>query len=99
MCIRDSDTRRARQVLAEMLGSGGSAAEAMKALGIAEVDDSELERLCRDLIEANPKIVAEVRAGKVKAAGALIGQAKQKNPNVNPARVRALCLAMIEKGP
>jgi len=93
------DTRRARQVLAEMLGSGGSAAEAMKALGIAEVDDSELERLCRDLIEANPKIVAEVRAGKVKAAGALIGQAKQKNPNVNPARVRALCLAMIEKGP
>ncbi len=91
------DTRRGREVLAEMIASGKSADEAMKALGITEVDDSELESLCRELLQANPKIVAQVKQGKLKAAGALIGQAKQKNPNVNPSRVRELCLELIEK--
>lgn len=91
------DTGRGREVLTEMIASGGSLDETMKALGIAEVDESELESLCRELLEANPRIVADVKEGKLKAAGALIGQAKQKNPNVNPGEVRALCLEMIEK--
>ena len=91
------DTRRGREVLTEMIASGGSLDAAMKALGIAKVDESELESLCRELLEANPRIVADVKEGKLKAAGALIGQAKQKNPNVNPGEVRALCLEMIEK--
>jgi len=91
------DTGRGREVLTEMLASGGSVDETMKALGIAEVDESELESLCRELLEANPRIVADVKEGKLKAAGALIGQAKQKNPNVNPGEVRALCLELIEK--
>jgi aspartyl-tRNA(Asn)/glutamyl-tRNA(Gln) amidotransferase subunit B len=91
------DTRRGREVLAEMIASGKSVQEAIGALGIAEVDESELESLCRELLEANPKIVADVKAGRRKAAGALIGQAKQKNPNVNPSRVRELCLRLIEK--
>jgi len=89
-------TSRGREVLAEMLGCGASAEEAMKSLGIEQVDESALEDLCRELLEANPKIVAQVKEGKVKAAGALIGQAKQKNPNVNPGRVREICLEMIE---
>lgn len=80
-----------------MIASGGSPDETMKALGIAAVDESDLESLCRELLEANPRIVADVKEGKLKAAGALIGQAKQKNPNVNPGQVRALCLEMIEK--
>jgi aspartyl-tRNA(Asn)/glutamyl-tRNA(Gln) amidotransferase subunit B len=91
------DTRRGRDVLAEMIASGKSAQAAMQALGITEVDESELESLCRQLLEANPKVVADVKAGKLKAAGSLIGQAKQKNPNVNPGRVREVCLELIEK--
>jgi len=91
------DTRRGREVLAEMIASGKSAEEAMKALGITEVDESELESLCRELVEANPRAVAEVRQGKLKAVGALIGQAKKRNANVNPSRVRELCLELIEK--
>lgn len=88
-------TSRGREVLAEMVASGKPAEEAMQALGIEQVDDSALEDLCRELLEANPKIVAQIKEGKVKAAGALIGQAKQKNPNVDPGRVRETCLEMI----
>ncbi len=89
-------TTRAREVLAEMLASGKSAEQAMAAIGIEEVDESALEQLCRALLEASPKIVAQIREGKAKAVGALIGQAKKKNPNVNPGRVREICLNMIE---
>ncbi len=89
-------TGRAREVLAEMVAGGGSAEEAMQSLGIEQVDDSATESLCRELLAANPKIVAQVQEGKVKAVGAIIGQAKKKNPNVDPGRVREICLELIQ---
>lgn len=85
-------TSRGRDVLARMLQTGASVREAIGALGIAEVGEEDLESLCRELLSANPRIVADLKAGKLKAVGALIGQAKKKNPNVNPDRVRQLCL-------
>jgi hypothetical protein len=33
----------------------------------------------------------------LQAAGAFVGQAKKKNPNVDPARVREICLVLIGK--
>ncbi len=91
------ETTRGREVLAEMIASGKSAREAIDALGISPVDESQLETLCRELVEANPKIVADVKNGKIKAAGALIGQAKKRNPNVNAAQVREVCLKLIDQ--
>jgi aspartyl-tRNA(Asn)/glutamyl-tRNA(Gln) amidotransferase subunit B len=88
-------TGRGREVLARMIAAGESADEAMKALGIEAVDESALESLCRELLAENPRIVAELKDGKLKAAGALIGMAKKKNPNVDPTQVRELCLDMI----
>jgi len=90
-------TGRGREVLAQMIDAGVSVDEAMKQMGIVEVDESALENLCRELLDANPKVVAEVKEGKAKAIGALVGQAKKKNPNVNPGRVREICLELIEK--
>ena len=88
-------TSRAREVFAEMLAGGKSLDETMQAMGIAAVDESELENLCRELLAANPKVVAEVKEGKPKGLGQLIGQAKKKNPNVNPNRFRELCEELI----
>lgn len=97
--IRDGelDGGRGRDVLEWMIEHRGSADEGIAALGIEHVDESALEALCRELLDANPKIVADIQAGKAKAAGALIGQAKKKNPNVDPARVRELCLEIASK--
>jgi aspartyl-tRNA(Asn)/glutamyl-tRNA(Gln) amidotransferase subunit B len=91
------ETSRAREVLAKMLSTGLSVAESIKSLGIEQVDDAALIDLCRELLAANPKIVAEVKEGKQKGIGQLIGQAKKKNPNVNPNRVREICLELSEK--
>ncbi|HEY2892579.1 MAG TPA: Asp-tRNA(Asn)/Glu-tRNA(Gln) amidotransferase subunit GatB [Pirellulales bacterium] len=91
------DTSRAREVFIEMVSSGRSAAEVMKSQGIVQVDESALVALCQELIEANPKIVADIKAGKQQAAGNLIGQAKKKNPNVNPGRFRELVVELVSK--
>jgi len=91
------DGSRAKDIFDQMLASGVSAADAMKMLGIEKVDQSQLVDLCRKLLEENPKIVADVKEGKQKAVGALIGQAKRHNPNANPNEVRQLCLQLIEQ--
>jgi aspartyl-tRNA(Asn)/glutamyl-tRNA(Gln) amidotransferase subunit B len=88
---------RAREVFQKMLDDGVDAAAAMSAIGIAAVDESELVTLCEKLLAANPKTIADVRAGKTQAVGALIGQAKKQNPNVDPNRVRELCLELISR--
>jgi aspartyl-tRNA(Asn)/glutamyl-tRNA(Gln) amidotransferase subunit B len=68
----------------------------MSAIGIAAVDETELVALCEKLLAANPKTIADVKAGKYQAVGALIGQAKKLNPNVDPNRIREVCLQLIE---
>ncbi len=89
------NTTRAKDVFQEMVSNEVDVETAMTRLGIAEVDSSELQQLCRDLLDANPKIVADVKGGKQQAVGALIGQAKKMNPNANPAKIRTTCLELI----
>jgi aspartyl-tRNA(Asn)/glutamyl-tRNA(Gln) amidotransferase subunit B len=89
------DTSRGREVLARMLASGEAPAAAMQSLGIVEVDESELVELCRSLLAANPQAITDVKSGNLKAIGALVGQAKKRNPNVNPGRVKEICLELI----
>jgi aspartyl-tRNA(Asn)/glutamyl-tRNA(Gln) amidotransferase subunit B len=91
------DTAKARDVFAAMLDSQKSPDEIMAELGIAQVDESETVSLCREILAANPTIVADYKAGKTKALGGLVGQAKKRNPNVNPARVQAICLELLSK--
>ncbi len=91
------DGSRSRDVFQQMLSAGQDQLTAMKSLGIEKVDDSVLVDLCRTLLEANPKVVSDVQDGKMQAVGALIGQAKKKNPNVNPGQVREICLQLIQE--
>jgi aspartyl-tRNA(Asn)/glutamyl-tRNA(Gln) amidotransferase subunit B len=69
--------------------------EVVASMGISAVSDDDVIALCRELLAANPKIVADVKSGKEQAAAGLIGQAKKKNPNVNPGKVRATCIDLI----
>jgi len=91
----DFDTSRGREIFAEVLSSGRSVADVVASMGIAAVGDDELVALCRELLAANPRVVADVKGGKEQAAAGLIGQAKKKNPNVNPAKFRETCLELI----
>lgn len=88
---------RSKDAFELMLADGIDVAAAIEKLGIEQVDESALVSLCQELLDANPKIVADVKGGKQQAVGSLIGQAKKKNPNVDPAQVRKVCLELVEK--
>lgn len=92
------EVTRAKEVFNDMVAMRRTAAESMRALGIEKVDESALVEICREVLLANPKVVADVKGGKTQAVGSLIGQAKKKNPNANPNDVRRICLELIEKG-
>ena len=88
---------RSKDAFELMHTEGIDIAAAIEKLGIEQVDESALVALCQELLDANPKIVADVQAGKQQAVGSLIGQAKKKNPNVDPGRFRELCLELVAK--
>ena len=88
---------RSKDAFELMHTEGIDVVAAIEKLGIEQVDESSLVALCQELLEANPKIVADVQAGKQQAVGSLIGQAKKKNPNVDPGRFRELCLELVAK--
>ena len=98
--IRDGNLPgpRSREAFDVMLSQAVDVQAAIAQLGIKPLDESELISLCRDLLAANPKIVADIQGGKMQALGALIGQAKKRNPNVDPSRVRELCTELAMQG-
>ena len=66
--------QRARDVFAEMMSSGATAKDAIAKLGFKAVaDPNELREIVRRAIAANPRAVADYKAGKTKAAGAITG--------------------------
>jgi aspartyl-tRNA(Asn)/glutamyl-tRNA(Gln) amidotransferase subunit B len=88
---------RAPEAFRVMLDRGCDLAAALAELKIERVDDSALVQLVQELLDANPKTVADIRGGKLQAAGSLIGQAKKKNPNVDPNRVRELAIELAQR--
>jgi len=99
IAIRDKeiDTTRAKDVFAAMVDSDKQASEIMAEMGIEKVDDSAIDDLCREILESNPKAVEDLKNGVQKAVGALIGQAKKKNPNIDPGVFRQKCLELVKE--
>ncbi|PQO47838.1 Asp-tRNA(Asn)/Glu-tRNA(Gln) amidotransferase subunit GatB [Blastopirellula marina] len=93
---KEIDTTRAKDVFTQMLDSDKDAHTIMKEMGIEKVDDSEIDDLAREVLEANPKAVEDLKNGVQKAVGALIGQAKKKNPNIDPGTFRARCIELVK---
>jgi aspartyl-tRNA(Asn)/glutamyl-tRNA(Gln) amidotransferase subunit B len=82
----------AKQVFAELFAKGGDPEEIVKQKGLAQVDDEgAIEGMARAAIEANPKSVADYKAGKAAALMFLVGQVmKASRGKANPAKARAL---------
>lgn len=91
------DNGRGRDVLDHLIADDVSVEDAIKALGIEAVDGNEIESLCQELLQANPQVIEDFRGGKQQAVGALIGQAKKKNPNANPQQVRETLIRLIQE--
>ncbi len=64
----------AKEVLAELTRSGGEPGAIVEAKGLSPIADTgELEEIVQRAIEADPAAVEQIKAGKDRAIGALIG--------------------------
>jgi aspartyl-tRNA(Asn)/glutamyl-tRNA(Gln) amidotransferase subunit B len=78
--------KQGKEVFAEMFASGRSATAIVKEKGIEQLSDlSAIERLCDEVIAANPKPVADFRAGNIASLNFLKGQVmKLSKGKANP---------------
>ncbi len=78
--------KQGKDVFAEMFASGKSAAAIVKEKGIEQLSDlSAIEKLCDEVIIANPKPVADFKAGNVGSLNFLKGQVmKLSKGKANP---------------
>jgi aspartyl-tRNA(Asn)/glutamyl-tRNA(Gln) amidotransferase subunit B len=80
------NSKQAKDVFGRMLVTGKSPATLVKELGLAQVSDvGQLEAFCDQAMAANPKSVADFKAGKQNAVNALKGQVmKLSKGTANP---------------
>src|SRR5213595_831072 len=78
--------KQGKEVFAEMFASGKSAAAIVKEKGIEQLSDSSaIEKLCDEVIAANPKPVADFKAGNAASLNFLKGQVmKLSKGKANP---------------
>jgi aspartyl-tRNA(Asn)/glutamyl-tRNA(Gln) amidotransferase subunit B len=78
--------KQGKEVFEEMFASGRSAAAIVKEKGIEQLSDfSAIEKLCDEVIAANPKPVADFKAGNIASLNFLKGQViKLSKGKANP---------------
>ncbi|MBX5464081.1 MAG: Asp-tRNA(Asn)/Glu-tRNA(Gln) amidotransferase subunit GatB [Clostridia bacterium] len=79
----------AKQVFARMLETGEEPAVIVEREGLVQIrDEAALEAVAERVIEANPKVVADILSGKEKAVAALVGQVmRETRGKANAAKV------------
>ena len=94
MALREQDklsSSQQKKLLTELWRSGGSLAALLEAEGGQLDDAAALAALVDAVLEAHPKEVASVRAGKLQIVGFLMGKImKQSGGKAKPELVRAL---------
>ncbi len=90
-----------RKVLRAMFETGKSPKDLVASLGLEQVNDSAaLDDWCREALVGKDKIIADVRAGKTKAVGALVGPVmKASKGSANPQVVQEILLRLIAEMP
>ena len=89
----------AREVLAEMVASGQSAAAVVEARGLTQIsDETALAAAVDRVLSLNPEPLASYLAGKESLLGWFVGQVMQAtNGRANPALVRDLLQKQLDE--
>jgi len=90
--------KQAKDVFAEMFETGKSALGIIEEKGMKQITDtSQIESIISEVLEANPKVVEDYRAGKEKAFGFLVGQVMAKTRGqANPALVNKVLMDKLQ---
>ena len=82
----------AKEVLNDMVQTGKSASEIIEEKGLQQItDDSAIEDLVQQAIDANPQAIASFREGKEQAIGAIVGWVmKESKGSADPRKVNEI---------
>ena len=92
-------TRNAgKKVLRALFDAPRKPMEIVRELGLEQVrDEGQIEAWCREALEGQDKVIADVKAGQTKALGALMGPVmKLSRGSADPKQVQATLLRLIE---
>jgi aspartyl-tRNA(Asn)/glutamyl-tRNA(Gln) amidotransferase subunit B len=89
--------KQAKEVYAAVEGTTQAPRDVVAKLGIQQVSDSgQLEALCRQIVEKNPKQAEQLRAGKSNLLGFFVGQVmKETKGAANPQLVNDLLKKLL----
>ncbi|NTV29192.1 MAG: Asp-tRNA(Asn)/Glu-tRNA(Gln) amidotransferase subunit GatB [Candidatus Omnitrophica bacterium] len=89
-----------KDILSGLVDSGKSVDTVIAEQGLAQIsDDAALEKVLDEVIAANPKTVAEVKAGKTAAMGFFVGQAMKKmQGKANPKKLNEMLTRRFQNG-
>ncbi|KOA20726.1 aspartyl/glutamyl-tRNA(Asn/Gln) amidotransferase subunit B [Clostridium homopropionicum DSM 5847] len=92
------NVKMAQSTLQQMLESGKSPEEFIKAEDMEGISDADLTKLCQEAIDANPKAVEDVKAGKDKAINSMFGYImKQTKGKADVKKAEAIIRELISK--
>ena len=88
----------AKSVFEEMVSSRKEPRVIVKEKGLIQISDgAAIEQMCREVISENPKAVEELKAGKERALGALVGGVMKKSKGkANPNLVNEILLKLLK---
>ena len=90
--------KMAQSTLQQMLDSGKSVTELIKAEDLADISEDDLAGWCQEAIEANPKAVADIMAGKDKAINVMFGHImKQSKGKADIKKAEMIIRELISK--
>ena len=94
----DISSTIAKEVLDIMTKTTDSPTQIVKEKGLLQVsDESAIKEIVQDIIAANPKIVAEYKAGKERVFGFLVGQAmKASKGKANPQMLNTIFESLLK---
>ncbi len=92
-------SKQGKEVFSVMLETGRMPSAIISERGMEQVSDAgEIERLVRDVLEKNPKAVADYKGGKTNAVGWLMGQVmKVSRGKANPKQATEMLCRIISE--
>lgn len=100
-CIQNQEIsgKQAKLVLSHLLENGGEVVSVIESLGLRQIsDDASLAGMIHKIIEENPSVLEDLRDGKKKAFGYLMGQImKLSRGQANPGKVNKMLREVLKR--
>ena len=89
----------AKTLLKKMFETGGDPSQLLESEGLAQVrDESQIEKIAKDIIAKNPKAVEDYKTGKSNALQFLVGQMMSATRGTtNPEQANRILLSLLTR--